>query len=289
MGTPRSVATKQNSFRSLENDAKPSTSSIVSPASSTARRIVSSASWYSVQRASFPHLVYSDSAMPTIAAVSFIGTSPDQPRRAEASPLVRVDAGGGQHLLGVLAEERWPPCETPRARGGNERPAGVEELPVELGMAHRDPEAAIVEVGVVEVLVGGPDRGPRKSLTLTRTVDLVGAVAGAIRLERGPHQRVEAGTVPGRLAQRPIETVRRQQLEEAGNHVRTEKLGDDRAHPDAVAGPELLPEDGARAHLPGEDVLRDVPFRDAGGRLVHRDLHVLPAPVARASNDGAEE
>jgi len=72
-GTPRSLATKQNSFRSFENDAKPSTSSMVRPASSTAFTIVSSASWYSVQARELPHLVYSDSAMPTIAAASFTG------------------------------------------------------------------------------------------------------------------------------------------------------------------------------------------------------------------------
>lgn len=43
-GMPRSEATKQNSLRSLENDEKPSTSSIDNPASATAARMVSSAS-----------------------------------------------------------------------------------------------------------------------------------------------------------------------------------------------------------------------------------------------------
>src|SRR5439155_929172 len=212
----RSVATKQNSFRSLENDAKPSTSAMVRPASFTARRIVSRASWYSVQRVSFPHFVYSDSAMPTIAAASFIGASRDQSRRAELAPLVCVDAGRGEHLFRVLPEERWAPREAPRAGRRDERSAGVEELPLELGMAHRDPEAAIVEVGIVEVLVRRPDRRPREPLALAGTVDLVGGVARAVRFERHADQGVEASAIRRRVAQRRVEAIRREQLEEAG-------------------------------------------------------------------------
>src|SRR2546427_7445613 len=226
---------------------------MVRPASFTAWRIVSRASWYSVQRVSFPHFVYSDSAMPTIAAASFIGASRDQSRRAELAPLVWVDAGRGEHLFRVLPEERWASREAPLAGRRDERSAGVEELPVELGMAHRDPEAAIVEVTIVEVLVRRPDRRPREPLALAGTVDLVGGVARAVRFERHADQGVEASAIRRRVAQRRVESIRRKQFEEAGDHVRAQELGDDRAHPDPVAGEELLAEDGARAHLSSED------------------------------------
>src|SRR4029077_20428202 len=117
--------------------------------------------------------------------------------RPARAPPVPPTPGRGQPLLGVLAEERWAAREAPRARGGNERPAGIEKLPVELGMAHGDPEAAIVEVGIVEVLVGRPDRRPRESLTLTCPVDVVGGVAGGKSPQGGFPHPGENGAGPG--------------------------------------------------------------------------------------------
>src|SRR2546427_9864690 len=193
---------------------------MVRPASFTAWRIVSRASWYSVQRVSFPHFVYSDSAMPTIAAASFIGASRDQSRRAELAPLVWVDAGRGEHLFRVLPEERWASREAPLAGRRDERSAGVEELPVELGMAHRDPEAAIVEVRIVEVLVRRPDRRPREPLALAGTVDLVGGVARAVRFERHADQGVEASAIRQRGGAAGGWAFQPQQLEAEGGRQR---------------------------------------------------------------------
>src|SRR5206468_10633243 len=130
------------------------------------------------------------------------------------------DARLGAHLLRVLPEQRWAPREAPRTGRRDERPTGVEELPAELGMAHRDPEGAIVEVGIVEVLVRRPDRRPREPLTLTGTVDLIGGVARAVRFERHADPGVEASAIRRRVAPRRLEATRREEVEEAGDHGR---------------------------------------------------------------------
>src|SRR5690242_7656805 len=83
-------------------------------------------------------------------------------RAGTGSAVVRF----GKHLAGVLAEERRTARESPRRRRHDERPARVEEFPAELGVPDGDPEAAVVEMRIVEVLVLRPDRRPRESLPL---------------------------------------------------------------------------------------------------------------------------
>src|SRR5207247_4363732 len=114
------------------------------------------------------------------------------------------------------AEERWAPREAPRAGGRNERGAGVQELAAKLRMPYRHPEAAVVKVRLVEVLVLGADRGPRKAVALAGAVDLVGRVLRAVALERVVQLPLEARAVlaQSRIAQRPVEMVGGQQLEQ---------------------------------------------------------------------------
>src|SRR5438093_914818 len=154
-GTPRSVATKAASLRSFENEAKPSTSSTVTPASSTAFTMASSASWYSVQRVSPPHLVYSDCAIPTMAAASFMRRprTPAARRPRAACPRRRPPsraAGRSPRLLridGPLSEHH----AVDRARRVRAHVAFAHVGQHALGIAlERIAEAAATRVGEAE-------------------------------------------------------------------------------------------------------------------------------------------
>ena len=90
---------KVASLRSSANEASPSTSSAVMPASATAARTASTASWYSLVPVMPPHLAYRVSPTPT---------------RQAARPPALTGPGGpavghcGPDLVGVLAEQRRP-------------------------------------------------------------------------------------------------------------------------------------------------------------------------------------
>src|SRR5262245_6035824 len=176
---PSAVATSTASLRSFENDENPSTSSRPMPASSTARTMTSRASWNSLRSVICPHLRYSDSAIPTMAARSRNDMRPPDARRLYDSGGGEIgDRGGAEtelpaiDLVVVLAEERRPPRETPRRLAGDERAARVRVRGVHLLVMDADEEPAIVEVLVVESLVGRAHRRPREPACLPEAVDL---------------------------------------------------------------------------------------------------------------------
>src|SRR5437763_1419010 len=105
-------------------------------------------------------------AMPMVALDSPNGSAKDS-SASHGLPL-------SKHLLGVLAEQRRTAREAPRGGAGDEGAAGIGKRGTELGVLDLDEEAAIAQMGIVEVLVGRADRRPRKALRLADAIDLVG-------------------------------------------------------------------------------------------------------------------
>src|SRR4029453_11943600 len=144
----------------------------------------------------------------------------------------------------MLADQRWPPRDPPGRAVIDGRLAGIREAAAELRMLDLLPEASVVEVWVVEELLGSSHRAPGKPAFLRGVVNLLGRQTGDeaadeivddVRRIRGDDRRVLVFWVP-EIARHAVAV---QEVGQLSDVFRVEAAAYQRADIFAVLGTEL--------------------------------------------------